>query len=329
MALEINGTVTRSEFLACQVESNTPILSSRHEALATVRAYRRELAIAARDHGMQVMASGTPPIISQSPAVITQTERYRELHALYQGITNEQYLAGLHIHVQIEDLASGVVALNGLRSWLPLLTACSSNSPYWQGEDTGFASWRNIHYRRFALHGIPPYFADVQDYERRMKFILDSEVVLDAANITWGARLSARYPTVEVRVTDTQLFGSVSVLLAVVVRSLIDSCLERGAACPPPPPEALDLAQWQASKFGLRGNHLDTSRIAKVSAAKMLRNLVSFIQPALKRNGDFDFVADGLTKLLLHGTGAAVQRSLHARGGFPVLLEESNLGIAS
>ncbi|WP_193073061.1 glutamate-cysteine ligase family protein [Brevibacterium sp. FME37] len=41
-----------------------------------------------------------------------------------------------------------VLALNGLRRWILVLTALSANSPVWHGSDSGFAGWRLIQYRR-------------------------------------------------------------------------------------------------------------------------------------------------------------------------------------
>ncbi len=210
------------------------------------------MARAAKDLGYQAVALGTPPRISDAPAVVSSGDRYRAISSLYGGLGSEHYISGLHVHVNVDDTEAGVIALNGLRRWLPALTACGSNSPYWRGTDSGFASWRNIHYRRWALQGIPPYFADMQDYEERMKLVLGADVVLDSGHVRWGARLSTMYPTLEVRVADAQLGASNSILLALVVRSLVDTSLNGAPPLFQPMPEALDLAQWQAAKFGLR-----------------------------------------------------------------------------
>ncbi|MDQ0092497.1 gamma-glutamyl:cysteine ligase YbdK (ATP-grasp superfamily) [Paeniglutamicibacter psychrophenolicus] len=168
---------------------------------------------------------GTPPRIPSSPAVVSSGDRYHAIHSLCEGLAAEHYLSGLNVHVHVEDVDSGIVALNQLRHWLPALTACGANSPYWRGCDTGFASWRTIRYRQWALQGIPPYFADAQEYAKRMRFILDADVVLDPGHVRWGARLSSSHPTAEVRVADAQLDASHSILLALIVRSLVDSSL--------------------------------------------------------------------------------------------------------
>ncbi|MFF5794711.1 glutamate--cysteine ligase [Paeniglutamicibacter sp. NPDC012692] len=329
LALRVGGTSTVGEFLACQVESNSPICTDRAEALDAVRSYRAALSRAAIDLGFRVVALGTPPRIPDAPAVVTSTDRYRAITSLCEGIATEHYLSGLHVHVGIEDPESGIVALNELRRWLPVLTACGSNSPYWRGSDTGFASWRTIHYRRWAIQGIPPHFTDLPDYERRMRFILDSDVVLDPGHISWGARLSAHYPTVEVRVADAQMSASTTVLLALIVRSLVDTSLNGAPRTAPPLTEALDLAQWQAAKFGLHGNHLDPLAGRKTSAVNMLRSLMDYIQHALKQNGDTDYVSAGLARLIRQGTGAGIQRSRFHLGGFDAVLDEAAAAIAN
>lgn len=216
-----------------------------------MRRYRTALSRATIDLGFQVVAPGTPPRIPNAPAVVTSTDRYRVITSLCEGIATGRYLSGLHVHVGIEDPESGIIALNELRRWLPLLTACGSNSPYWRGSDTGFAFWRNIHYRRWAIQGILP--------------------------------------------------------LA----------------------EALDLAQWQAAKFGPHGNHFDPLDGRKASPVNMLRSIMDYIQHALKQNGDSDYASTGLTWLIRQGSGAGIQRSRFHLGGFNAVLDEAAAAIAN
>ena len=328
LALTVGGTSTSSEFLACQLESNSPVFTHGADALIATRTYRAALAQVASELGFRALALGTPPRIPTTPAIVSSVDRYHAINSLCEGIAAEHYLSGLHVHVSIEDADSGVVALNGLRRWLPVLTACSSNSPYWRGRDTGFASWRSIHYRRWAVQGIPPHFANVQDYERRMQFMFDSDVVLDSGHISWGARLSTKYPTLEVRVSDTQLNASNAILLALIIRSLVDSSLNGAPPNSQPMPEALDLAQWQAAKFGLQGNNFDPFDGTKTSAVQMLRCLMEFIRRALERNGDFDYVTAGLSRIIEQGTGASIQRKRFHGGGFGAVLDEATVSIA-
>lgn len=327
LALSVDGTGTRSEFLACQLEGVGPICTEGLEALESAQMYRKALAHAAKDWGYHAVALGTPPRISTAPAVVSSGDRYRAIHSLCAGLATAHYLSGLHVHVQVDDLDSGIVALNQLRRWLPALTACGANSPYWRGHDTGFASWRTIRYRQWALQGIPPYFSDAQEYTDRMRFVLDADIVLDPGHVRWGARLSPSFPTIEVRVADTQMKASNSILLALIIRSLVDASLTGEPEGFQPMPEAIDIAQWQSAKFGLDGNNFDPADGRKTSAAGMMHRLVEYIRDALKRNGDYEYVISGLSGILQQGTGASIQRRHFKQGGFTAVLEEAALAI--
>lgn len=327
MALRSGGTHTHPEFLACQVENSTPICATGAEALEAVVAARRDLSAVAREAGLQLVGLGTAPRIPAGPAPVHASERYYAINRFCPGITSEHYVCGTHVHVGIEDLETGVQALNSLRQWLPLLTALGANSPFWRGADSGFASWRTIAYLRWSIHGIPPHFADARDYLARMEFLLASDVVLDAGHIGWGARLSARFPTLEIRVADAQMGASDVVVLALVMRALVSAGIHSPGRIPDPAPEALDMAQWQAAKFGTRGNHYDLAAGTKASLDRRLDALLTYIGAELEDSGDTDFVGAGLARIAGDGNGAAAQRSFFHAGGFDALISEAGARI--
>ena len=53
------------------------------------------------------------------------------------------------MHVGVESAEEGVAVLDRIRPWLPVLLALSANSPFWQGQDTGYASFRSQAWNRF------------------------------------------------------------------------------------------------------------------------------------------------------------------------------------
>lgn len=87
--------------------------------------------------------------------------------------------------------------MNRIRPWLPAIIALSANSLLWDDHDTGFASWRSVHFRRWPLQGCPPEFADAADYDRRVQRMVGIGSVIDTGLVTWLARLSETYPTIE------------------------------------------------------------------------------------------------------------------------------------
>lgn len=324
MAVAGGGSIMHPEFMVCQVESSTPICTRREEAIESVSATRRELSAVAREAGLYLIGLGTPPRIPMGPGAVHASERYYAINEFCGAITAEHFLSGAHVHVGVEDLDSGVEALNSIRPWLPLLTALGANSPFWRGVDSGFASWRSIQYRRWSIQGIPPYFTDAHDYRRRMDFMLASDVVLDSGHICWGARLSTNYPTLEIRVADAQMSASDTILLALLMRALVSAGLHSPGRMPNPAPEALEMAHWQAAKFGTRGNHYDLLTATKCSVDRRLDALLEYVGAELEATGDTEYVGAGLARIMREGNGAVAQRRYFHSGGFDAVLSQAN-----
>lgn len=250
-AITAGGGCTSTEWLACQIETSTKILHNGTDALESLQSFRHALASTADGFDMDAVAIGTAPRTSHEPAAVTAKERYDRFVALAPGFAAEQYISGMHVHVSIPDRETGVHALNGLRPWLPVLTALGANSPLWRGRDSGFASWRAIHYSRWMASGPPPHFHDVDDYEARVSALVEADVVFDRACLNWLARLPESLPTLEVRACDVQLQADDTVTIALLTRALVEAAIASPPATQPIPAERLDIAQWQAARFGL------------------------------------------------------------------------------
>ncbi|MCY0903590.1 carboxylate-amine ligase [Arthrobacter sp. H14-L1] len=335
------------ELLACQLETSTPPCHTAQEALESLLAFRGELSKAAHKSLARAASTGAAPKMDEAPPEITDDRRYHRLRGSARAIVADQYVNGLHVHVNVPDKEAGVRALNRIRPWLPTLVALSANSPFWQDRDSGFESWRTISYRRWPVQGIPPVFNGAADYEDRVQHLIDTGVIIDRGVITWVARLSENYPTLEVRACDAQLEARDSVLLAVLIRALVTTALN-GPSQPDPAhpgsapagsapagsapagsayagqqltPELLDAALWQAARHGLSEDliHPATGRLAP--AADVTAALLALVQPALVEAGDSEFAADGLARMVERGTGSVRQRRARDQGGLPALLD--------
>ncbi|MCC9173090.1 carboxylate-amine ligase [Arthrobacter sp. zg-Y179] len=318
-----HGAFTSSaELLDAQVESSTRVCTTREEALDALLGFRSRLAEAAAAVGVRVAATGAAPRIGEGPPVLNSSDRYRRMGLLTGAVAHEQYVNGTHIHVGIPSRDTGVRVLNGIRPWLALFGAVAANSPYWRGQDSSFASWRMVHYRRWSVQGCPPLFADARDYARRLESLLATDVVLDAGHVGWAARLSESFPTVEVRIADAQLQARDSLLLAILVRALVSTLASAVPALPAavPDPELLDVGLWQAARFGMNGN-LVSHPGGSVPAADHLTALLEFVAPALEEAGDREYAAAGVARVLAGGTGAERQRTAFRSGGYAELTD--------
>lgn len=305
---------TSAEFLACQLETSTAVCSTLDDAAASLLASRSGIAAAASAAGLGISPAGAAPRIPEAPAELSGGGRYLLMGEVTGAVAGEHYLNGTHVHVAYPDRETGVAVLNHIRPWLAVLAALASNSPFWRGRDTGFSSWRLIHYRRWSVQGCPPLFADAADYDKRLAQLLETDVVLDSGHIGWAARLSQHYPTVEVRVGDAQLEARDSVLLAALVRALVTTAFE-GADSPVHEPEMLDAGLWQAARYGLGGRLMGVHGEFS-AAAEQVAALLAYVRPALEAAGDLPYVTAGLQRVLATGTGAQKQRAAAGSGGW-------------
>ncbi|MFI8194879.1 glutamate--cysteine ligase [Streptomyces sp. NPDC085946] len=307
----------QSELLQAQVEVATQVCAGLDEAGGHLLRLRHAVGAAAEEHGCRIAACGTPPLRHRHPVAVTDQARYRAMLTQAPQLVAEQLVNGMHVHVAVPDREAGVQVLNRIRVWLPTLTAMSANSPLWDGHDTGFASWRTVIFGRWPVSGIPPRFEDAADYDRRVGRLLEAGLISDTGQLYWQARLSARYPTVEVRCLDVQLRVDDAVMLAGIVRGLVLTALTEtaaGAPAPDCPPELLQAAMWHAARHGLADTLVDPGGSSH-RAGDVLYHLLKRIAPALDACGDTRQVSALVHRLLRNGTGADRQRAALARGG--------------
>lgn len=276
---------------------------------------RRRIAIAsARANGADVVAVATHP--RKLKPHDTPNERYDRMVAEYGLLAAEQLTCGQHIHVGVEDREQGVAVLNRIRGWLPILVALSSNSPFWQDRDTGYASFRTVLWGRWPSAGPTPLFDDEADYDAAVKAQLITGSALDDGMIYFDARLSAHYPTVEIRVADVCTDVRDAVLLAALARGLVDTAVAGWQAGTPPLPIGLPVlraSSWRAARWGMSGTLVNPVTQEQQDAWAVVDALLEAIRPALISNGDLDHVEQGLGRLRRDGTGAEQQRAVFAR----------------
>jgi carboxylate-amine ligase len=290
----------------------TDILALRTELLTL----RRAVAAAAGSTGVHVVAVATSPL--KVRPTVTPNERYARMVEMFGLTAREQLTCGQHIHVSVNSPDEGVAALDRIRSWLPLLTAISSNSPYWQGKDTGYSSYRSIAWGQWPTAGPTETFGDLDGYHRAIQGLLATGAAMDDGMIYFDARLSAHYPTLEIRVPDVCTDVRDSALIAALARGLVDTAAadwQHGRPVHRLRIEVLRGATWRAARFGLSGDLLDHRSMTLVPAWAMVDALIEHVLTALRANGDLEFVLDGVARLRTTGTGADLQRAEFGRRG--------------
>ncbi|MFB9718815.1 carboxylate-amine ligase [Planobispora longispora] len=323
------GDQVGTEITRFQVETKTLPCADAGELERQLRELRLAVNAAAREEGLALVASGTPVMGAVVPPPITDHPRYGVGIATYRSLHDEQSICAGHVHVHLPDRERAVLVGNHLRPWLPVLIAMTANSPWWEGRDTGYASWRTLCWGKWPVAGPPPYIGSLAEFDELIGALTESGALVDPGTIFWDVRPSARLPTLEVRVADVPPTAAESALLAAVVRALVtvsSARVEKGDPGPRLSGERLRVAYWRAARDGLDGCGVDPVTGGLRPAADLVSDLLEHIGPALEETGDLDAVTRRWAWLRAAGTGAARQRAAYERRGRPADVVDDLIG---
>ncbi|MFF2050110.1 glutamate--cysteine ligase [Leifsonia sp. NPDC058194] len=310
------GPAVSAEIQQEMIETQTRPCETMTALLADIVAGRELADRLARPHGARAAALAMSPLRMRPHA--TTDDRYEQMMQRYGVTARGTLVCGCHVHVGIASREEGVAVLDRIRVWLPVLLALTTNSPYAGGVDTGHASYRFVVWHQWQSAGPTDVFGSVEAYDRFERLLVDTGVILDKGMLYLDARLSHKQPTIEVRVADVCLDARDTVVLAALVRALVETAAAQWRAGEPPiplPSAALRLAEWQAALTGVSGRLPHPGTGLAGSAADALAALLAHTTPALERTGDLALVRRGLARIVRTGGGAGRQRAAFARRG--------------
>ena len=303
----------QQELMRFQVETATMVCTGLDDLGRELIRLRRLAAAAAASLGCRLVASGVAPYRTPGLAAVTGQPRYQELARRYAPVVAEAGTCGCHVHVGVPSRDLGVQVLARLRPWLAPLLAVSANSPIAGGHETGWASWRYPIWSRWPTATPPAAWPDAAAYDTAVRRLIARGAALDERSVYFLARLSPRYPTIEVRVADACLDAGTAVLLAGLTRALVATALaeaRRGTPTAAAPARQVAAALAAAARHGLAGAGADPVTWQAVDAAALRSRLLDHVYPALSDHGDTETITTLLHRLDRRGTGADRQRAL-------------------
>ena len=304
------------EFMEEQIETATHPRSSLAELADEIRAGRARAQAAADRVDARAVALATSPVPFTGTTV--SRLRYQQARRVFGMTAREQLTSGCHVHVAVDDDEEGVAVIDRIGPWLATVMALSTNSPFWQGEDTDYASFRSQVWTRWPTAGPTRRFGTPERYHAAVAALVATDTVLDQNMVFFDARLSPRYPTVEVRVMDVCLDPDTTTLLAALVRGLVETAAREaadGREAPDHGVELLRTAAWRAGRSGLAGDLVSPLTWRPAPAHDVVGQLVAHVRDALVDTDDLQVVTDLLGRLWSTGGGAAQQRAWFAETG--------------
>lgn len=306
----------QQEVMRFQVETATRVCTSLDDLGRELIRLRWLAAGAAASAGCLLVASGIAPYRTPGLAALTDQPRYQELARQFGPlVAGAGGACGCHVHVGVPSRDLGVQVLTRLRPWLAPLLAITVNSPIAGGRDTAWASCRYPAWSRWPTASVPGVWPDAAAYDAAVRRLIGRGAALDEQGIYFPARLSPRYPTVEVRVADVCLDAGTAVLLAGLTRALVATALAealQGTPLPAAPASWVNAALAAAARHGLAGPAVDPFTGRTADARSAVSRLTDHVYPALSDHGDAQTITGLLRRLDQQGTGADRQRALFA-----------------
>jgi carboxylate-amine ligase len=307
------------EFMEYTVEVITGICSTVEEAMKDLSGTVGEVRAAANARGLELIAAAAHPFAQWRDQKITDGGvRYEQMLERQRDNARRLAITGVHIHVGLTQRDSVIPILNALRAQLGPLLALSASSPYWQGQDTGFASCRTGIFSAMSTAGLPPALGSWDEFEDLMDAFIAADAVVDMRQLWWDIRPHPDFGTIEIRIADCLSTLDEIGVVAAMVQCLVEryaNQLEQGYTLPVPKGWIVAENKWRAARYGLDARFIINESGSTVSARDAIDELVTGLMPTAHRLGCAAELATA-TRILTEGTSSQRQRAVAlAHGG--------------
>ncbi|MDB2551399.1 carboxylate-amine ligase [Paracoccus sp. (in: a-proteobacteria)] len=248
------------EFLRCQIEVGTPVCANIGDARTHLRHLRATIARQAAQFGLAPISVGCHPFGNWRDQHHTDKDRYHQLSRDMAGVARRMLICGMHVHVGLDDKAQRIDVMNQLSYFLPHLLALSASSPFWQGVDSGLASYRTTVFGDMPRTGLPPRLSSWDQFDRSVGLLIELGIVEDASKIWWDLRPSASFPTLETRICDACPRLDDTITLAALIQATVRMLwrLARGnTRWREYDTFLLGENRWRAVRYGISGGMID------------------------------------------------------------------------
>jgi carboxylate-amine ligase len=317
MAAKTLDDKVKAEMHQAVVEVGTSICANIQEARDEVSKLRLNVNDLAKELGLRIGASGTHPFSHWSKQLITPNPRYDEIVNEMQEAARSNLIFGLHVHVGMPNKAIAMHISNTIRYFLPHVYALSTNSPFWEGRNTGFKSFRTKIFDKFPRTGIPDYFSSYEEYIRYVQLLVKTGCIDNAKKIWWDLRVHPFFETVEFRICDIPLTVDETICIAAIFQALCAKLYrlrQSNMGFIMYQRALINENKWRASRYGIDGKMIDFGKEEEVRTRLLIEELLEFIDDVVDELGSREEV-NFARKIMEQGTGADRQLKVYEETG--------------
>ncbi len=295
------------------VEVSTGICHNINEAQEDVYLLRSTISQIASELDLIIGASGTHPFSEWERQLITDNPRYFEIINEMQDAARSNLIFGLHVHVGMENRQMAIHIANSVRYFLPHIFALSTNSPFWEGRNTGFKSFRTKVFDKFPRTGIPDYFESIEEYDNYINLLIKTNCIDNAKKVWWDLRVHPFYNTIEFRICDVPLTIRETMALAALFQAVcvkLHKLRTQNMNYMIYKRSLVNENKWRASRYGLDGLLIDFGKEMEVNTRALIYELLDFVDDVVDDLGSREAI-NFVPHILEAGTGADRQLAVY------------------
>ncbi len=299
------------------IEIGTGVCPTIKEAGAELRQLRRTIIDLARQAGLNIAAAGCHPFAQWQKQEIYPDDRYRTIVEDMKMVARANLIFGLHVHIGVEDRETAIQIMNGARYFLPHILALSTNSPFWEGIDSGFKSYRCKVFERFPRTNIPDLYTSWSEFENYVNLLIHTKCIDNAKKIWWDIRPHPHFPTLEFRICDVPMRVEETLAIAALCQAVIAKLYrlhEQNQSFRHYSRALIMENKWRAARYGLDGKMIDFGKQTEVPIRSLMNEMLDFVSDVVPELGSAVELSY-IHRMLEEGTGADRQLKVFAETG--------------
>ncbi|MAZ61456.1 MAG: hypothetical protein CMG50_04695 [Candidatus Marinimicrobia bacterium] len=303
------------ELILSEFESNTSVHTDVNECMSEVSLLRNTINDIALKNNFRIGISGTHPTAKTNNQKFVVNNSYNWVSDQLKYYATKNITFSIHVHIGLDDKDKLIKVTNTLRRWIAPMLALSTNSPFFEGENTGMLSSRTFQFGLFPRSEIPTFIKSYNDYEDLINKYIETKTISKPRQIWWKIRPHYDYNTIEFRVCDVQRSFEKTEMIIALVQALVRTIVENRDYDHDYCYEYLTDALWKASSKDFSCAIIDPYDNKLTSMKDMIYKMISYSENSLNYFGN-QHVLKSVKDIVDNGTEANEQIALYNESGF-------------
>ncbi len=312
----------KPEFIQSMIEITTGVCDNVTQVEKELLYLYKELEKICNSLDAMLFVSSLHPFSKIAQQKLFPDPRYKRLFNELQQIGRRFISQGLHVHIGVKDEDMAIKVYDRLLRWLPVLLAISSSSPFYQGRDTGFASYRSKLFKALPLSGMPEPLMSWDNFCFLTNTLKSVGIISTIRDLWWDVRPHPTFGTVEIRICDVPMRFKQVVAIVAMIQALVSyvSELDNDLNIDKYQDKLifsylLKYNKWQAARYGMNAKYvsINDGNLIKRDIKDVFRELLEILEPYFYRLKSDTYLKD-LSSVITRGSNADELRGLKQQG---------------